>query len=65
METKKVEIRSLEVEIENITLLDKRQQKVAADIKEERARMVNQVETLRKLSNALKMQVDNLQWFND
>jgi hypothetical protein len=48
------------VEIENIQLLEKRQMKAQTEIQEERTRMQNQVETLRKLSNALKMQVENL-----
>lgn len=60
VETKKVEIRSLEVEIENIQLVEKRQQKVQAEIAEDKQRMVNQVETLRKLSNALKMQYETI-----
>jgi hypothetical protein len=59
VETKKVEIRSLEVEIENIQMVEKRQGKVAGEIAEEKGRMVNQVETLRKLANALKMQYEN------
>jgi chromosome segregation ATPase len=60
VETKKVEIRSLEVEIENIQLVEKRQLKVQQEVQEERQRMVNQVETLRKLSNALKCQLENI-----
>jgi predicted nucleic acid-binding Zn-ribbon protein len=60
VETKNVEIKSLEVEIENIQLVDNRYAKVRQEIDEERSRMVNQVDTLKKLSNALKLQLDNL-----
>lgn len=61
VETKKLEIRALEAEIENIQLVEKRHLKVQADVGEERKRVTTQVEALRNLSKALKDQLKNLE----
>jgi uncharacterized coiled-coil DUF342 family protein len=61
VETKKLEIKALESEIENIQLVEKRHQKVQAEVIEDRKRVTNQVEALRNLSKALKDQLKNLE----
>ena len=61
VETKKLEIRTLETEIENVQMAEKRHAKVQQEVTEERNRMNAQVQTLRNLSKALKDQVKNLE----
>lgn len=61
VETKKLEITTLEAEIENIQLIDKRHAKVQSDVEEDRKRVTTQVEALRNLSKALKEQLKQLQ----
>jgi len=53
VETKKLEIKTLETEIENIQLTQKKHQKLQSEIEEERKRSNAQVETLKKLKSAL------------
>ncbi len=60
VETKKLEIQTLETEIENIAMIEKKQQKVTAEITEEKKRLTTQVDTLKNLRNALKEQLKNL-----
>ena len=61
VETKKLEIRALEAEIENIQLVEKRHAKVHTEVGEERKRVGTQVEALRNLSKALRDQLKNLE----
>ncbi len=61
METKKLEIRTLETEIENIQLSEKRYAKVTKEVEEDRKTLTKKVETLRNLSKALKDQLKNLE----
>ena len=61
METKKLEIRTLETEIENVQFVEKRHAKVTEEVADERRRLTTQVETMRNLKKALKDQVKNLQ----
>lgn len=57
VETKKLEIKTLETEIENIQLTQKKHQKLQSEIEEERKRSNAQVETLKKLKSALTDQL--------
>jgi chromosome segregation ATPase len=61
VETKKLEIRALEAEIENIQLIEKRHAKVNEEVGEDRKRVGTQVEALRNLAKALREQVKNLE----
>jgi chromosome segregation ATPase len=61
IETKKLEISTLETEIENISMYEKRHKKLSGEITEDRKRMVTQVEALRNLSKALTDKVKNLE----
>ena len=61
VETKKLEIRALEAEIENIQLIEKRHAKVQGDVAEERKRVTAQVDAFRNLSKALRDQIKNLE----
>ena len=54
VETKKLEIKTLETEIENIQLTEKRYQKVQAEVADERKRLTGQVEVMRNLRKALE-----------
>lgn len=61
VETKKLEIRSLEAEIESIQLADQKHKRVTQEIAEERSRLEKQVEAMRNLSKALGDQLKALQ----
>lgn len=61
VETKKIEIRTLEAEIENIALTEKRFSLVQAEVADERKRLTTQVEAIRNLSKALGTQLKSLQ----
>ena len=61
VETKKLEIQTLETEIENISMSEKKYQKVNGEIEEEKKRVSTQVDTLRNLRNALKEQLRNIE----
>lgn len=61
IETKKLEISTLETEIENISLMEKKHKKAQGEIAEDRKRMTTQVEALRNLSKALKDKIKNLE----
>lgn len=61
IETKKLEISTLETEIENITMYEKRHKKLSVEVAEDRKRMTTQVEALRNLSKALTEKVKNMQ----
>ena len=54
VETKKLEIKTLETEIENIQLTEKRYQKVQSEVADERKRLTGQVEVMRNLRKALE-----------
>ena len=60
IETKKLEISALETEIENFQLAQKKAMKAESEIAEERKRITTQVETLKKLRDALVTQVTTL-----
>lgn len=60
VETKKLEIQTLETEIENIAMSEKKYQKVNSEITDEKKRLSTQVEALKNLRNALKEQLRNL-----
>lgn len=61
VETRKLEIRSLEAEIESLQLADKKHKKVTQEIAEERSRLEKQVAALKNLSKALGDQLKALQ----
>jgi len=61
VETKKLEIRTLETEIENAQFFEKRFQKVTTVVNEERKQLVAQVSVMRNLGKALKDQLKNLE----
>ena len=61
VETKKLEIKTLETEIENIQIAEKRYKRVTTEVTEERQRTTKQVQVLKNLQNALADQLRNLE----
>ena len=60
VETKKLEMQTLETEIQNIQLSELKQQKMQQEIAEERKRYQTQVDALKKLKDALTEQLRNV-----
>jgi len=61
IETKKLEMQAVETEISNILQSELRMQKFSKETDEERKRLTSQIEALRKLKDALKIQLTNLE----
>ena len=61
IETMKLEITTLEAEIENMKFSEQRYQKVSTEIADDRQRTLKQLETLRNLNGVLNDQLKNLQ----
>ena len=57
IESRKMKIELLEAQIENTHLVQKKQDRVATEIKEERERLKKQVETLKGLKDALTLKL--------
>lgn len=57
VESKKLQMQLLETEIQNIQVKNQLKERTEADIKEQRAQMEKQIETLRGLTSALEVQL--------
>ncbi len=64
LETKKLKIQLLESEIANISVEGQKKDKFHKEITEERARMGQQTEIMRKLYESLQLQLSNMQESN-
>lgn len=60
VESKKLQMQLLETEIQNIQVKNQLKEKTELDIKEQRAQMNKQIETLKGLTSALEVQLGAL-----